>query len=87
MAYACIDPNYGEPLLMADTISESPANAMKKACMSKSCALYSGASHVTSPPLPGEWSNLQKQGYRIAEVRFEVDLGNGFSHVPLGIYS
>ena len=73
MAYACIDPNWGEPVVMIDTIAETRFHARAAAEVSPACSLYSGAKLDCTPVIPGDWRRLAAQGYRIAKVSVTID--------------
>jgi hypothetical protein len=70
--YACIDPMWGNPKVMLDTIGQTHEEAVARAEWSPDASLYSGASHVRVPPIKGDWSRLEKHGYKIARVKIEI---------------
>jgi len=70
--WAVIDPNWGKPVAIPETLSDTPEGAIEKVLLHERHALYSGASLHTVPPRPGKWIRLQEHGYRITRVGLEI---------------
>jgi hypothetical protein len=68
MPYACIDPHWGEPRILFDTVRDTPEEARTAAVTSKGCALYSGFSEHGNTAVEGNWKRLEGHGYYIAGV-------------------
>jgi hypothetical protein len=73
--WACIDPNWGDPVVLLSTIRETEEEAWKAACITKECStdLYSGAALEQTPQIPGTKERLINFGYKVQQV--EVRLG------------
>ena len=68
MAWALIDPNWGEPKVVLATIRDTFGEAVQAAIFDPESSLYSGAQLHCIPPRPGTISSLTHYGYRIALV-------------------
>lgn len=71
--WAVIDPGWGEPFPVLDTISTSPEESKRLGCISPHISLYSGASNHSVPPIPGEWKRLTESGYTVRRVSVMID--------------
>ncbi len=60
--YAVIDPNWGEPLVIVETIRKSPEAAIAEAIKHPTHSLYAGRG----------WDSMVPQGYRVAEVTVAI---------------
>lgn len=73
--FAVADPNWGEgQVVLTSTIAESPEQAIGKAILTdERCAnMYSGASMICVPPMPGNWLRMQGFGYRIVKIDIQI---------------
>jgi len=73
-AWALIDPNWGEPFIVLDTIRETEAAAREAATTTKSrgVMLYSGASDSCVPPIKGSMGQLEYYGFRVARIGLSI---------------
>jgi hypothetical protein len=69
-AWALIDPNWGEPVPVLETIRDTEAEAIKAAITTsaRGVSLYSGAALHCVPQVKGSIEALNKQGYRVGKV-------------------
>ena len=84
--YAVIDPNWGEPLIMPETLHPTQEGAQALATVSRNCSLYSGATLNCRPQVPGEWGRLERFGYRAAKIRAEIETDDGYEPTPFAAY-
>lgn len=66
--FAIVDPNWGEPQLVTETITESADATVSKAIRNERLAVYSGYSSVCIPPKLGDWERLQLHGFRLCRI-------------------
>lgn len=67
-AYVVIDPAWGEPEIILETVSASREEAQRKALVHPNYALWSGAALHVTPPAPGDWDRLEAQGFMVQEM-------------------
>lgn len=70
--YAAIDPNWGKPRVVVQTIADSEDAAKSLAINNRDLAFYSGASFDCIPMQPGQWKHLASQGYVIEQVEISI---------------
>lgn len=70
--YAVIDPNWGEPRVVPQTIRDTAEEAVNVALLDESMSLYSGAVLMCTPKSPGSWERLQAHGFKLAQVAVEI---------------
>jgi hypothetical protein len=71
--YAVIDPNWGEPRIIPNTIASGSADAIHKAVHLDRLALWSGLQAQVKPLIPGEWERLHSYGFKVARIRVEIE--------------
>lgn len=67
-AYVVIDPAWGEPQIILETVSTSEEEARRKVLVHPNYALWSGAALHITPPVPGDWDRLEAQGFMVQEM-------------------
>lgn len=69
--YVVCDPNWGEPIPLMSTLSDSEGTAIDKACMTdeRGANIYSGAVLVRTPQIAGSWDSLKRYGYTVRKVQ------------------
>ncbi len=70
-AWALIDPHWGDPVPVIETIRETEEAAREAAITTQAAGvhLYSGAAFSYGLPIKGNWDRLASFGYRIAQVQ------------------
>lgn len=73
-AWAIIDPNWGEPVVLLSTIRATEDEAWAAACLSDERAtnLYSGAHLHCVPQHPGTKERLMSNHYRASRVEVRM---------------
>lgn len=79
--FALVDPNWGEPMIVSQTIRETEDGAWSAAISPKHCPdtrLYSGASEHPYPHgTPGKIETLQSYGFTVQPVTVTINSTNG----------
>ena len=77
-AWALIDPNWGDPVPVLETIRETEAEAIAAAVTTsdRGVNLYSGAAFHCVPPVPGDIDRLKSFGFKVAKVTITVAPGD-----------
>lgn len=73
-AWALIDPNWGDPVVIVETIRETRDGAEKAAITTdaRSVSIYSGESNAHVPPIVGKIDRLNEYGFRLSQIRITV---------------
>lgn len=71
-AFAVIDPHWGEPRIMLDTIRSTREQALEDALWNRELSLYSGAVLDRVPAIKGQWERLERQHFKVEEVSIDA---------------
>ncbi len=74
VAWALIDPNWGEPVVVVETIRETRKDAEKAAITTdaRGVSIYSGASNAHVPPIVGKIDRLNEYGFRLSRITITI---------------
>ena len=67
-AWALIDPNWGDPVPVLETIRATEVEASEAAITAESVKIYSGAALHCTPIQKGSMWSLHRHGFRVARV-------------------
>ena len=70
--YAVIDPNWGEPKVIHQTISDSEQGSISLAENLEEISIYSAAIFSTVPHKPGQWEKLKEYGFAVKKITINI---------------
>lgn len=70
--FAVIDPNWGDPQPILETISDTQNGARDLAANLKELSPYSGAEFYVSGNKSGSWKKLESHGFSVSEIEIKI---------------
>ncbi len=71
-AWAVIDPNWGEPRIVLETIRATKEEAIEASLKLQELNIYSGAQFHCIPQIPGKWENLEHFKYTVQDINVYI---------------